>query len=42
MLGAGDLARGDGARLLPGAGLFGCGGGVPMSRLCGGGVLLEP
>ena len=41
MLGAGDLANGEGARLLPTGGVLGCGGGVPISLLCGGGVLLE-
>ena len=40
MLGAGDLARGEGALLLPTGGVLGCGGGVPMLRLIGGGVLL--
>ena len=40
ILGAGDLARGDGALLLPTGGVFGCGGGVPMFLLRGGGVLL--
>ena len=41
ILGAGDLANGEGALLLPTGGVLGCGGGVPISLLCGGGVLLE-
>ena len=41
MLGAGDRARGEGALLLPTGGVLGCGGGVPMLRLWGGGVLHE-
>jgi len=41
ILGAGDLASGDGALLLPTGGVLGWGGGVPMSLLCGGGVRLE-
>ena len=40
MTGAGDLARGEGARLLPTGGVLGWGGGVPMFRLTGGGVRL--
>ena len=41
MTGAGDLARGEGALLLPTGGVLGWGGGVPMFRLTGGGVRLR-
>lgn len=41
ILGAGDLASGDGALLLPTGGVLGWGGGVPMFLLWGGGVLLK-
>ena len=38
-LGVADLARGEGALLLPGGTRSGWGGGVPMLRLLAGGVL---
>jgi hypothetical protein len=37
-----ERVSGDGARLLPAGGVLGCGGGVPRSRLMGGGVRQLP